>query len=221
MMNNPDESLLLRWSRRKHQARQESQQESQQETPQEAAPEKSTGPAAEAPSAADAASKPVEPADPSPAGAVDHAGEPEHEVDIESLPDIETLTYESDFSMFLREGVPERLKQAALRKLWLSNPVFANLDGLNDYDPQTMKFLEEAVAEPIAEVGRGLRDKIMDAKRAREERPRGRHGPSKQERRVALERARDAAPVEPAETGEDDDDVGAGGLGPPDERRDN
>ena len=216
-MNNPDESLLLRWSRRKHQAR----QESQQETPHEVAPEKSTEPAAEAPSAADAASKPVEPADQSPTVAVEHAGEPEHEVDIESLPDIETLTYESDFSIFLREGVPERLKQAALRKLWLSNPVFANLDGLNDYDPQTMKFLEEAVAEPIAEVGRGLRDKIMDAKRAREERPRGRHGPSKQERRASLERARDVAPVEPAETGEDDDDVDAGDLAPPDERRDN
>ncbi|MGA7974559.1 MAG: DUF3306 domain-containing protein [Pseudolabrys sp.] len=216
-MNNPDESLLLRWSRRKHQAR----QESQQETPHEVAPEKSTEPAAEAPSAADAASKPVEPADQSPTVVVEQAGEPEHEVDIESLPDIETLTYESDFSVFLREGVPERLKQAALRKLWLSNPVFANLDGLNDYDPQTMKFLEEAVAEPIAEVGRGLRDKIMDAKRAREERPRGRHGPSKQERRASLERARDVAPVEPAETGEDDNDAGGGDLGPPDERRDN
>ena len=26
------------------------------------------------------------------------------------------------------------MTRAALRKLWLSDPVFANLDGLNDYD---------------------------------------------------------------------------------------
>ena len=214
MMNNPDESLLLRWSRRKHQAR----QEVQQKAPREAAQEIGDGPVAPDASAADAA--PVERADSSPA-AVAESEVSAPEVDIESLPNIETLTYESDFSMFLREGVPERLKQAALRKLWLSNPVFANLDGLNDYDPQTMKFLEEAVAEPIAEVGRALRDKIMDAKRAREERPRGRHGPSKQERRASLEQARGAAPAEPAESNEDDHDVGAGDLGPPDERRDN
>ncbi len=48
--------------------------------------------------------------------------------------DIETLTDESDYKVFFKEGVPEQLKQLALRKLWRSNPVFANLDGLNDYD---------------------------------------------------------------------------------------
>ncbi len=36
--------------------------------------------------------------------------------------------------MFLREGVPEHLKRQALRKLWRSDPLLANLDGLNDYD---------------------------------------------------------------------------------------
>lgn len=48
--------------------------------------------------------------------------------------DIETLTNESDFQIFLKDGVPESLKQLALRKLWRTHPVFANLDGLNDYD---------------------------------------------------------------------------------------
>ena len=220
-MSNSDESLLLRWSRRKHQARQETRQEARQETPQEVPQEQSTEPAVPGDAARVADAAPIEPAEASPAAAAENGGEAgTSEVDIESLPDVETLTYDSDFSVFLREGVPERLKQAALRKLWLSNPVFANLDGLNDYDPQTMKFLEEAVAEPIAEVGRALRDKIMDAKRAREERPRGRHGPARQERRAALERARDAAPAQPAETG-DDDDIGAAETSLPDERRDN
>ena len=113
--------------------------------------------------------------------------------------------------------MPEHLKQAALRKLWLSNPVFANLDGLNDYDPKTMKFLEEAVGEPVAEVGRALRDKIMEAKRAREERPRGRHQ-RPGERRAALQRARDAEPAPPPAADEDDNDVGDGDIAAPDER---
>lgn len=50
------------------------------------------------------------------------------------LPAIEELDADSDYSAFLARGVPEALKRAALRKLWRSNPVFANLDGLNDYD---------------------------------------------------------------------------------------
>lgn len=55
-------------------------------------------------------------------------------VDVSQLPDIEDLSADSDFTPFLREGVPEALKRRALRKLWGLDPVFANLDGLNDYD---------------------------------------------------------------------------------------
>lgn len=50
------------------------------------------------------------------------------------LPAIEDLNEESDYSGFLGKDVPAALTRAALRKLWLSDPVFANLDGLNDYD---------------------------------------------------------------------------------------
>lgn len=56
------------------------------------------------------------------------------QVNVEDLPDVETMTAESDFSVFMKKGVPEELKNLALRKLWLSNPIFANLDGMNDYD---------------------------------------------------------------------------------------
>ena len=52
----------------------------------------------------------------------------------EDLPDPESLTYESDFSAFLKDGVSDEVRKLALRKLWRSNPVLANLDGLNDYD---------------------------------------------------------------------------------------
>ena len=47
---------------------------------------------------------------------------------------IEELTDKSDYQVFFKEGVSDAVKQMALRKLWRSNPVFANLDGLNDYD---------------------------------------------------------------------------------------
>jgi hypothetical protein len=53
---------------------------------------------------------------------------------VDELPDVESLSEESDFAAFMREGVPDELRQRALRRLWRLNPVFANLDGLNDYD---------------------------------------------------------------------------------------
>ncbi len=59
------------------------------------------------------------------------AGDPEV---IAKLPDLDSLTEESDFTAFLKEGVPEALRRQALRRLWRLNPVFAVLDGLNDYD---------------------------------------------------------------------------------------
>jgi len=50
------------------------------------------------------------------------------------VPDPDTLNESADFSVFLKDGVPEALRRRALRRLWRLNPVFANLDGLNDYD---------------------------------------------------------------------------------------
>jgi hypothetical protein len=34
----------------------------------------------------------------------------------------------------MAEGVSEELRNLALRRLWRSNPLLANLDGMNDYD---------------------------------------------------------------------------------------
>ena len=48
--------------------------------------------------------------------------------------ELDSLDAASDYSPFLKDGVPKVLKSAALRVLWRSSPVFANLDGLNDYD---------------------------------------------------------------------------------------
>lgn len=49
------------------------------------------------------------------------------------LSDPDTLVQGDDFSAFMKAAVPERLRQRALRRLWRSNPVLANLDGLIDY----------------------------------------------------------------------------------------
>lgn len=48
--------------------------------------------------------------------------------------DIESLDANSDFSVFMHEKVPQAIRRRALRKLWWSDPIYANLDGLNDYD---------------------------------------------------------------------------------------
>ena len=48
--------------------------------------------------------------------------------------DLDALRPGSDLSAFFREGVPEALRARALKALWRSDPVFANVDRLCDYD---------------------------------------------------------------------------------------
>lgn len=55
-------------------------------------------------------------------------------IDPADLPDVDSLDKDSDFTAFMQDGVPEALRNRALRKLWTTDPVLANLDGLNDYD---------------------------------------------------------------------------------------
>ncbi|WP_341894711.1 DUF3306 domain-containing protein [Ferrovibrio terrae] len=62
------------------------------------------------------------------------APEPEPEIDLAALPSIDSLTADSDFSLFLRKGVPPALKAAALRKLWLVEPSVVNYQALVEYN---------------------------------------------------------------------------------------
>ena len=74
-----------------------------------------------------------------------------------NLPMPETLKSGDDFSAFMRAGVPEFLRKRALRVLWKSNPVLANLDGLNDYDDDFRSpELTQKVLATAYKVGRGL-----------------------------------------------------------------
>ena len=77
------------------------------------------------------------------------------------LPSIESLTAQSDYTVFLRKSVPEALRRAALRKLWVSDPMLANLDGLNDYDDDyNIVHTAMTMDETSYKVGRGYLDEV-------------------------------------------------------------
>jgi len=80
-------------------------------------------------------------------------------IDPAELPSIESLTGDSDFSVFLREGVPDSLRRQALRKLWVSDPVIAATDVLDVYnlDYFNMPSFPEGV-KTLFRVGHGMLD---------------------------------------------------------------
>ncbi|MEH2547740.1 hypothetical protein V1283_004385 [Bradyrhizobium sp. AZCC 2262] len=101
-MSGPDEAdrdrgFLARWSQRK--------QEAKQPEPQPDAP----------------AAESVESSG-SPAPSEDAASE----FDLSTLPTLEELTASTDMSAFLRKGVPEHLRNAALQKSWALDPAIRN-----------------------------------------------------------------------------------------------
>ena len=73
--------------------------------------------------------------------------------------EVEALDYEADFTRFMKHDVPEALKRRALRQLWRSDPILANVDGLNDYDDDfTDAALAVKVLETAHKIGRGYLD---------------------------------------------------------------
>ncbi|WP_425405351.1 DUF3306 domain-containing protein [Hwanghaeella sp.] len=87
------------------------------------------------------------------------------------LPDLETLDSTSDYTPFMSDKVSDSVRNLALRKLWLSDSVFANLDGLIDYGED---FTDAATVvegmKSVYTVGRGMVDYEAEAaaKRAAE-----------------------------------------------------
>jgi hypothetical protein len=99
-MSDPDEAdqergFLARWSQRKQEAK---RPDSGQDTP-----------------LADDVGSPAPPAP-----QVESSNE--QEFDLSTLPKLEELTETTDITAFLRKGVPEHLKNAALRKSWALDP---------------------------------------------------------------------------------------------------
>ncbi|MFZ1415791.1 MAG: DUF3306 domain-containing protein, partial [Defluviicoccus sp.] len=80
------------------------------------------------------------------------------------LPDLATLTAESDYTVFLAPGVAEETRHAALRILWRSDPVLANLSGLNDYDDDYRAIgTVHQVVETVYRAGAGYLEQLAAA----------------------------------------------------------
>lgn len=112
-MSGPNDSFLARWARRKEAVK-------AAEARPDHDPEKSgIAPVSEA-------GEPSAPAGSPPDDSIAaEAPEP--------LPRIEELRADSDLSGFLRKGVPEALKAAALRRMWSLDPVIRDYVGPSEY----------------------------------------------------------------------------------------
>lgn len=87
------------------------------------------------------------------------------------LPDPDTLVMGDDFSVFMSKTVPDRIRRRALRILWRSNPVLANVDMLVDYGED---FTDAAMAveniQTAYQVGKGMLKHVQEMARQAEER---------------------------------------------------
>jgi Protein of unknown function (DUF3306) len=104
-MSADEKGFLARWSERKREAaKSEAKSETRNETEREPKPVPSDAQAPQAP----------------PAEAT--AGETEQPFDLTSLPKLEELTADTDMTVFFKKGVPESIRNAALRKSWALDP---------------------------------------------------------------------------------------------------
>ena len=86
------------------------------------------------------------------------------------LPDPDTLGEGDDFSGFMNGVVPTRLRNRALRRLWLTNPVLANVDGLVEYgEDYTDAATVVENLQTAYQVGKGMTKHVLEMLRQDEE----------------------------------------------------
>ncbi|MFQ5626375.1 MAG: DUF3306 domain-containing protein, partial [Methyloligellaceae bacterium] len=162
-MSEREDDFLSRWSRRKDNARSGGLRKKSEPVhkpgrmrtdapePEQAEAVAEADADAEAPLAREAALQDEH----APAPAQEKAAkepEPEPEPEEDAKPgefddfDFDKLNYGSDYTQFMKNGVPEAVRRRALRMLWSSNPILANIDGLNDYDED---FTDAALAVKV------------------------------------------------------------------------
>jgi len=166
--SDPESSLLSRWAKRKDAVREEEEVEA-------------------------AAAEPAEVAEPETeeeAMALLQERDPELPEQISTM-DLAKLPYDDDFTVFLNTQVPDILRRKALSKLWLSHPLLANLDGLNEYDEDYTQAAD--AAEMVA--------KAFEAARLREE-----EAARKKAKEALASNSDEPAPEDEAETAEADTD---------------
>ena len=115
------------------------------------------------------------------------------------LADPDTLERGDDFSAFLRAEVPDRLRRRALRRLWRSNPVLANLDTLVEYGED---YTDAATVienlQTTYRVGKGMLDHILELEKAKDA-PEPQIAEAEGEAPLSLARAEGEAPPQTAE----------------------
>ncbi|MEM8689193.1 MAG: DUF3306 domain-containing protein [Pseudomonadota bacterium] len=145
--SNHDDGLLSRWAKRKQAVRAaEDLEESEAEAKVEAE---------------------AEPETEEEAMALLAERDPELAEEISSL-DLDNLAYEDDFTVFMQNKVPDIIRRKALSKLWLSHPLLANLDGLNEYDEDYTQAADAAEMVRKAFEAARLREEEAAKKKARE-----------------------------------------------------
>ena len=80
------------------------------------------------------------------------------------LPDPETLTLGDTVEKFMDGRVPERIRARALRAFWKTNPVLANIDGLDEYcDDYTDAVMVVENMQTLYQAGKGYASQVLDA----------------------------------------------------------
>lgn len=146
---DPEDGLLSRWARRKEDVRKAEDAE------------------AEALEAEEKAEGEVEPETEEEAMALLAERDPELAEQIAGV-DLDNLSYEDDFTVFMKTKVPDIIRRKALSKLWLSHPLLANLDGLNEYDEDYTQAADAAEMVRKAFEAARLREEEAAKKKARE-----------------------------------------------------
>jgi hypothetical protein len=89
------------------------------------------------------------------------APDAEKPFDPSTLPPVESLTKESDYSAFMRAEVPEDLRQKALRRLWASDPVLSapEILDMHNLDYNNVPTFPQGL-RTLYRVGRGMLDAV-------------------------------------------------------------
>lgn len=201
----PGRSFLGRWSERKRAARENAVEETR----------KSRGGAAPA-----LPEEAPEPALPELYNGDEREMTEEEQAVVATLPDIDSLHADSDFTAFMQSNVPEFVRRRALKALWRLNPVLANVDGLVDYgEDYTDAAMVIEGMQTAYKVGRGfLTDEDLGIEVEKEEAEEGDETADETLHAEAEDGGTGRAEVEKADGpdevshGESDDEVGDGDL---------
>lgn len=144
--SDPDSSMLSRWAKRKAAVREAEEAETVAEEP---------------------VVEEQEPETEEQAMALLEERDPELAEQISGM-DLDKLSYDDDFTLFMKTKVPDIIRRKALSKLWLSQPLLANLDGLNEYDEDYTQAADAAEMVRKAFEAARLREEEAAKKKAKE-----------------------------------------------------